>query len=322
MRAPLLALLLTAPLALLAGCGGGTSAPSGTLLISRIDGIYERGIDAPEETLLITADEPDAFLLDPAVSPDGSRIAYIVQPPPRVVDGRYDSGSDLWVANRDGSGRRLVYAHAQPNALTRFPAWTDDGHVAVIVQGIIETEQLTEVVYTVRLADVETGELRLIVEDALSLGAAPSGGELAIVRHSDAGETLQVIALDGTILREAVAAAEELMPIAFPRFSPDGSRIAFAASDAPLVTAPVRGGARNGIDGPPQDIWLVDAAGGTPRRIADLKEDSPGLTWDGSGEHVYVLGGLGLYDVNVTNGAIVRIGEGAFHGQIAWAPGR
>ena len=84
----------------------------------------------------------------------------------------------------------------------------------------------------------------------------------------------------------------------------------------------MRGGARNGIDGPPQDVWLVDAAGGTPRRIADLKEDSPGLTWDGSGEHVYVLGGLGLYDVNVTNGAIVRVGDGAFHGQIAWAPGR
>ena len=61
-------------------------------------------------------------------------------------------------------------------------------------------------------------------------------------------------------------------------------------------------------------------AGGARVRVADLKEDLPALTWSGDGKHIYVLGAAGLYDVNVETGAVNRLGEGAFHGQIVWAP--
>ena len=74
------------------------------------------------------------------------------------------------------------------------------------------------------------------------------------------------------------------------------------------------------LDGLPEDIWTVDANGGTPVRVADLKEDLPSLAWSGDGKHIYVLGAAGLYDVVVASGAANRIGEGSFHGQVTWAP--
>jgi hypothetical protein len=72
------------------------------------------------------------------------------------------------------------------------------------------------------------------------------------------------------------------------------------------------------LDGLPQDIYAVDAAGGRPRVIAELKEDLPTLDWTDDGKRIYVLGSLGLYEVNVESGAVTRIGEGVFHGVVDW----
>jgi hypothetical protein len=74
------------------------------------------------------------------------------------------------------------------------------------------------------------------------------------------------------------------------------------------------------FDGLPQDIWTVESEGGRAVRVAELKEDLPALTWDGSGERIYVLGLSGLYDIDIESGSTQRLGEGVFHGQIAWAP--
>jgi len=77
---------------------------------------------------------------------------------------------------------------------------------------------------------------------------------------------------------------------------------------------------RPALDGLPEDVWIIDAAGGQARRVADLKEDLPAVTWNGDGTHLYVLGAMALYDVNLVNGAVDNLGEGAFHGQLTWAP--
>jgi len=61
-----------------------------------------------------------AFAYQPALSPDGTRIAYF--------DGMYDHSHNLWVANADGTGRRVVLddevsAPGHMRALT----WSPDG---------------------------------------------------------------------------------------------------------------------------------------------------------------------------------------------------
>ena len=91
------------------------------------------------------AETDNTFLLDPAISPDGERLVYVVQPPPKIEAGVYDAGSDVWVANRDGSDAHVVFEHAQPNQLIRFPQWQDDAKILAVVQEIGPVNGVTTV---------------------------------------------------------------------------------------------------------------------------------------------------------------------------------
>jgi hypothetical protein len=343
----------------IAACGGGDARPSasatdsatkgaiskpagnsgdGALILSKPQGFVEFDIGSGSEKPLITPEQASTFLLDPAVSPSGDRLAYIVQPPPVVEGNKYDAGSDLWVANRDGTNEHPVFTHVQPNQLVRFPQWEDDGHILAIVQEISTQAGITSVVYTLERIDAASGERTHVLENVLAFALSPDGMQLVYAKLApQSGETLESQAPAGGEARTLVPVSENLNPFNSPRFSPDGATIAFASADQTGASAPVgvryvalhrdRSGSPWAempgaalLDGLPEDIWTVPAAGGGPVRIADLKEDLPTLAWNGDGKHIFVIGSAGLYDVNVESGAVDRIGEGVFHGQIAWAP--
>lgn len=347
-----LAFGLLAAAIVVTSCGGGgkstnddepTRAPgagAGSLIYARPDAIVELNIKSGATRNIITAPQSNSFLLDPAVSRDGAQLAYVMQPPSQIVDGRYDAGTDLWLAARDGSGARMLYQHTQPNALVRYPRWTPDGDIIAIIQEIEETPTITKVAYTAQRIDVETGARTKLLEDAYALAISPDGTRIAYARPLDAGgETFESVAIDGTgPSTEIVPQDSNLLPFNSPEYSPDGASIAFASADQsnapPTPTPPtgelvsiarVSGTAADAsssatLDGLPQDIWLVDAAGGRPRLLAPLAEDLPSLTWSGDGQQIYVLGSTGLYEIDVGSAAVTRIGEGVFHGQVAWAP--
>lgn len=330
-------------LAALASCSGDSSdgdndtAPgadsSGVLVFSRADGIYELTLGSLELQPLVKPGEPNSFVLDPAVSPDGSRIAYVTQPPPEIIGGRYDAGSDLWIADRDGSNARLLYKHADLNALVRFPQWSDDGHVLAFVQEIEiveapDTPPISDIDYTVQRFEVATGAREQVLGDAISFALSPDGTTISYSRFDPAvGEIFETVPLAGGEPRVLVAREENLNPYNSPRYSPDGSQIAFASAEQPLPTPPSTGRLfapppAPSVDGFPQDIWLVDAAGGRPRLLAELKEDLPSLAWSDDGSRIYVLGANGLYEIEVASAAVRRLGEGSFHAIVDWAPVR
>jgi Tol biopolymer transport system component len=275
--------------------------------------------------MLITQPTTDTFLLDPAVSADGAMLAYVVQPPPKVQGTTYDAGSDLWVANRDGSNARAVFTHENPNQLVRFPQWLDAGHLLAVVQEPKQAEGTTSVTYVIERIDLATGARAHVIEDGLTFGVSPDRTRI-VYTHLDpaGGETLDTAAIDGSGSKTIVGPEQHLLPFNSPRFSPDGTQIAFtsadqtgARADITFVSAGAHGPAPDGL---PEDVWTVPAAGGEARRVADLKEDLPAVTWGGDGKHLYVLGSNGLSDVTLASGAVTRIADGSFHGQIDWAP--
>jgi hypothetical protein len=92
-------LALVAALAISCGGGGknGESASNGgssnagasrdgSLIITRSDGLYEFTIKSGDSKILVPMQEANSFVLDPAVSPSAGQIAYVVQPPPQVVE--------------------------------------------------------------------------------------------------------------------------------------------------------------------------------------------------------------------------------------------
>jgi Tol biopolymer transport system component len=336
---------LVVALVLFAGCGSGGSSngagsPSGSgtsrssgggvgkLIITKPEGLVEYNIADASEKKLITPETPNTFVLDPALSADGTQLAYIVQPPPKVENNKYDAGSDVWVANRDGTGARQLLAHTVANQLIRFPRWLDAKTVLAVIQHIETANAQTNVVYTLERIDVTTGTHSEIMRNVLSFDVAPDGKKFAYAKIApQLGETLNGANIDGSGDAVLVGLEQNLSPFNFPRYSPDGSKIAVASADQTGARAPVElvaahpaGHASAAFDGLPEDIWTVDAAGGTAVRVANIKEDLPSLTWSGDGKHIYVVGSLALYDVNVTSGAVNQIGPGSFHAQIVWAP--
>lgn len=310
--------------------GGKPSSSSGSLIISKLAGIVEYSIKSGSEKPLITPDTENTFLLDPAISPDDKHIVYIVQPPPKIDAGKYDAGSDLWVANRDGSAPHVVFTHVQANQLVRFPQWQDDNTILVVMQEVAQQNGVTAVSYVLERVPAAGGERAKVVTDVLAFGLSPDGKRLAYARLApQTGETLNAVDLDGSNEVTLVGIDENLSPFNVPRYSPDGTKIAFASADqtgaraaSPEYVSAAAFGPAPGpaLDGLPEDIWTIDAGGGRPVRVADLKEDLPALTWSGDGKHLYALGAAGLYDVNVATGAVDRLGEGSFHGQLTWAP--
>ena len=78
--------------------------------LGRVSGVYSAGIDGTDVRLLV----PGASM--PAYSPDGRRLAYI-------LDG------DVFVADADGTnGRRL----AATSAVESAPAWSPDGRTIAL----------------------------------------------------------------------------------------------------------------------------------------------------------------------------------------------
>lgn len=309
---------------------GKPSGGTGSLIIAMPTGLVEYSIKNGTQKQLVKPETDNTFLLDPAISPDGRRLVYIVQPPPKIDAGKYDAGSDLWVADRDGRGAHVVLIHEQPNQLIRFPQWQDNDTLLVVMQEIAPKNGVTTVSYVLNRLPAAGGARARVLTDALAFGLSPDGKRLAYARLApQTGETLNAVDIDGTNGVTLIGASENLAPFNVPRYSPDGSKIAFAAADqtgarasSPEYVSAAGFGATTAppLDGLPEDIWAIGASGGRPVRVADLKEDLPALTWNGDGQHIYVIGSAGLYDVNVGTGAVDRLGEGAFHGQLVWVP--
>jgi dipeptidyl aminopeptidase/acylaminoacyl peptidase len=300
----------------------------GTLLLVNQQGIFEFQIGSATTKQIIAPSPDGAYLMDPALSADASTLAYISQPPPKVQGKQYDAGSDLWAAARDGSNPHAVFTHDTPNQLVRFPKWQDAGHVLAIVQEFSLQNGATKIEYWLERVDVATGERTKVLKDVLAFDISPDGKRVVYAKLApQTGETLMLAGLAGGPATTLAGVDQNLAPFNFPAYSHDGATIAFASADQtgaragpPGVTFASFPAATRLLDGLPEDIWTISAAGGTAVRVADLKEDVPSLTWSGDDQHLYVFGSVALYDVNLKSGAVNRIGEGAYHGQVIWAP--
>lgn len=326
----------------LASCGSGdggshTAAPKtggsggGSLIYTTDAGIVEREIDGGATATLVPAEPAGTFVLDPAVSPGGDRLAYVVQPPPKTEGNTFDSGSDLWIADRDGSNAEIAFRHAVASQLVRFPQWQDDGHILVVVTEPAETQPgRTSFTYVLERVTLSGGTRERLIESVIAYGLSPDAQRVAYANQPadpTAVQTLDARALGATGgMTNLVGKEQNLSPFNSPRYSPDGSRIAFASADQAGVTSDrryIEAGWQPAVtNGLPEDIFVVDAAGGRARVIANLKEDLPSLAWSGDGKHVYVVGAVALYDIDVDTVTAKRLGPGSFHAQIAWAPPR
>jgi dipeptidyl aminopeptidase/acylaminoacyl peptidase len=226
----------------------------------------------------------------PAWSPDGGRVAFVSE-----VGGNYDPGhaprSSLYVANRDGTGLRLIQRlGTTAGDFTQqidAPAWSRDGSRIAFASGplwVIDSDgtQGRQLVRSSTCSPDWSPNGRTLVylvdpepcQERGSLVAAP--GYRAIDR----------IDADGTNHRQLARGS-----FGDVAWSPDGTRIAYTAN------CEVRHGGDWSCD-----VYLMNADGSNKRLLVENTFGCGCVAWIAHGKEV-LWNNVGTFATNITTGA-------------------
>jgi dipeptidyl aminopeptidase/acylaminoacyl peptidase len=254
----------------------------------------------------ITAEDYFQFELvsDPRVSPDGSRVVYVVQRVDRSLNRRVPS---IWLAPTDGSApaKQLLDESWSPGA----PRWTPDGasvtftsahttdgarstgparaQLWIVAAGGGTPKRVTSVMNGVSgCAIAPNGKLAACLSRTGPSDKWPAGKERSDVRHyshlsykfNDSGwyddkrSHIWVIDLASGDARQITFGDD--WNDTDPQWSPNSTRIAFVSDR----TGHEYDGGRN------TDVWTIAAAGGAPQKVSEAEgpDNQPRWSPDGS----------------------------------------
>ena len=176
-------------------------------------------------------------LTDPSLSPDGTRVAFIVfeAPPgldlPLGRDRQFNFLHNVFVCKPDGEGEGHALGLNGQNL-----AWTPEGKL-IVVEAASEKDLYARK-FTTWLVDVGTKEMTKldVPETAQIFGATPDGKSFIATTYDFDKKQFHLVSIsrDGNKVSELTPLAFGIMsPTNFikPRLSPDGSRILFLDID-------------------------------------------------------------------------------------------
>ncbi len=321
-----------------AGIGGGssktTNASAAPKDIPDVLEVEQKGlveIIGGKEKLLFSTNQ-GAYVNGVAVSPDNQKLAFVLQPPASTNSkGEIDFGADLWLSDRDGSNRKELIHHQSSGEFIFAPMWMPDGNSLVyVVRG---RDQIGEPDFRLESYNMGTGARTRLLEDAVDAGLSPDGKTVAYVYYDSATsdpEQFLISQLGSTApARVLVPADSGIELIQSPVFSPDGTKIAFAASnlfsmappksnDGLTATAaayaapqPMSRGGPGPFQHPTlQDVWVVNTDGTGLKKISEIVESQPSVDWSTDGKFIYALGGGGFWKVDAATGQTQQVGPG------------
>jgi TolB protein len=253
---------------------------------------------APDGSGLTRLTPEDVFSNSPAISPDGTRIAYA-----RAPQG--GEPAEIWVVALDGSPAVRVTDHP---ARDLAPTWSPDGSRIAFMSDRSGTFELWSM-------EADGSDLRRITSGSMEESNpdwSPDGERLAFWdnRGRESGY-IWLVDADGSDLTGPVGNAGESRD-PYPTWSPSGDRLAFTSD---------RGGDR--------DIWTMRPDGSDPRQLT--RDDASNLkpSWGPRGERLvyasFVRGISELRIVDVGSGEsstvpIPLMGEGPYYPD--WSPVR
>lgn len=251
---------------------------------------------APDGSGLSRLTSTTAYSIQPAVSPDGTRVAHARGP----EGGR---PTEIWIVALDGSSPARV---TDDPARDLAPTWSPDGSRIAFMSDRSGSFEIWSV-------KADGSDLRRITSASLEASNpdwSPDGQRLAFWddRVTDTGY-IWLVEADGSELTGPVGNADGSRD-PYPTWSPSGDRLAFTSD---------RSGDR--------DIWTMNPDGSEPRQLT--RDPGWGLTpsWGPAGERVvyanFRRGVSELRIVDVASGEsatvpIARVGDGPYYPD--WSP--
>jgi Tol biopolymer transport system component len=257
----------------------------------------------------------------PSVSPDGKSVAFAEQlPNNKAVKGL---GTDIYVVGIDGKNLRQVAAHAKENEFLQSPQWVSTHEIIFDVRGPLNE---TQAYYRIDKLDVSTGARSTLIDNALRPSVSPDLKSLAysVIDPSTGIDRLMLSTPELAPPTPLTPDDKRIALITYAVFSPDGSRLAFAAQDVQKSAgaAPSGGGRLHAQVSHPgaQDIWTVNRDGSGLRKIADLADANPSIAFGNDNNTVFVLGTTGFWKISLSAGTMQKLTARVPFGEIARVP--
>src|SRR5438093_11288535 len=252
----------------------------------------------PELLPPLTAEDLYAFrfLTDAQLSPDGERVAFTVR---TVTSERDGYTSSIWLVPFDGSREAVRFTSGAGQDAQ--PRWSPDGRTLAFLSDRAASEK----------ADGKKRKPKNVF----------------------------MLALDGGEARQLTSFEDDCGDLAW---SPDGRRIAFTVKDAKLAEADddgprvyerMRYKTDEGFlsDQRRKHVWLIDAAGGEPRRLTEGDWDDLQPAWSPDGREIAFISNrttdrerntvADVHVASVTDGATRRVtNELGQFGNPSWSP--
>lgn len=270
-------------------------------------------------------------------SPDGKRVIYAQfwrRP------GDRSSGADLYIANADGSDPQLFAERDAPNTVLETPEWLPSDMVYYTIRRVTSQGRETQTI----VRQFGGGQPETVVDNAYDPAVSPNESIIIYVRSTHTGQQM----LKKTIAEAGdgceIVSDQMFQYLSLPRISPDQTRVAFGGSGEPNLAGPSAcgGDPRSSAAAPavglglldlgawlqpdvayahglPADVYSLNLDGSALKRVADIKDDDPTVSWSPDGAKMAIFGVAALFLVDSAGGPTQKLTDQGGYGGLDWA---
>lgn len=240
-----------------------------------------------------------------AVSPDGSRLAYVGDASPDPGQAR-SQDDQIFIAGIDGTGIRQV-THA-PNGAW-WPAWSpdgtriayeapDSGHLLGLYVLDVASGESTQITGA-NVHYERAGDVMLMPAQPLQPQFTPDGSSLVYTDSSDGHPVIRTVPVAGGESTLLIGPSGDLRDAENGSLSPDGSLVTFLGSR---------------IDSPGQRRWVANADGTERRFLANVYGipcwSTPAGTWSPDGNRIVCSEASKVIVLDIATGAATPVAYG------------
>lgn len=237
-----------------------------------------------------------ARVFSPRISPDGSRVAYLVAENKMEKDKPWKSVTQLWIAPTAGpAGASRQYTRGEESVSD--VRWSPDGRLLGFLMNAGDGNEKKQQVWFMYVDGGEPWQVTKHKSGVRSFEFSPDGKTLLLVatvpetedqekraKNKDDAEVVDHDLKMARLWTWHISTGDEKQmskgdfTVSDPRWSPDGAHITFTSNPTPRLD-----------DGSLQTSWVLDVATGNQRKVSETADFTHTARWSPDGKWIAYL---------------------------------